>query len=58
MGIPLAQWKLAIMGSKAVRLTQKQIEHAKPKEKDYILSDGDGLALHIKSNGTFFDTNQ
>ncbi|ENO8810606.1 hypothetical protein ACCE85_002612 [Photobacterium damselae] len=46
------------MGLYSVRLTQKQIEHAKPKEKDYVLSDGDGLALHIKSNGTFFDTNQ
>lgn len=46
-GIPLSQWKLAIMGTKAVRLNQKQIEHAKPKEKDYVLSDGDGLQLRI-----------
>ena len=35
------------MGLYSVRLPQKQIEHAKPKEKDYVLSDGDGLQLRI-----------
>ncbi len=40
------------MGTKAVRLNQKQIEHAKPKEKDYVLSDGDGLQLRIRTNGS------
>ncbi|WP_318419736.1 integrase domain-containing protein [Photobacterium leiognathi] len=40
------------MGTKAVRLNQKQIEHAKPKEKDYVLSDGDGLQLRIRINGS------
>lgn len=40
------------MGTKAVRLNQKQIEHAKPKEKDYVLSDGDGdgLQLCVRTN--------
>lgn len=40
------------MGLKSVRLTQKEIEHAKPKEKDYILSDGDGLQLRVRTNGS------
>ena len=40
------------MGTKAVRLNQKQIEHAKPKEKDYVLSDGDGLQLRVRTNGS------
>jgi Arm domain-containing DNA-binding protein len=40
------------MGTKAVRLTQKQIEHAKPKEKNYVLSDGDGLQLRVRTNGS------
>ncbi|MFM2482841.1 integrase domain-containing protein [Celerinatantimonas sp. YJH-8] len=33
-------------------LTQTQIKNAKPKEKDYNLSDGLGLQLRIRSNGT------
>lgn len=40
------------MGLKSVRLTQKEIEYAKPKEKDYVLSDGDGLQLRIRTNGS------
>ncbi|HIF9194054.1 TPA: integrase domain-containing protein [Photobacterium damselae] len=40
------------MGLYSVRLTQKQIEHAKLKEKDYVLSDGDGLQLRIRTNGS------
>ncbi|WP_232582495.1 integrase arm-type DNA-binding domain-containing protein [Photobacterium phosphoreum] len=40
------------MDTKAVQLNQKQIEHAKPKEKDYVLSDGDGLQLRIRTNGS------
>ncbi|PSV91981.1 integrase [Photobacterium angustum] len=40
------------MGTKATRLNQKQIENAKPKEKDYVLSDGDGLQLRIRKNGS------
>ncbi|WP_340615403.1 tyrosine-type recombinase/integrase [Xenorhabdus entomophaga] len=35
-----------------MKLTAKQIEASKPKEKDYKLSDGGGLYLLIKSNGS------
>lgn len=40
------------MGRTTTRLTQKEIEHAKPKVKDYVLSDGDGLQLRIRTNGS------
>ncbi|OCG17586.1 hypothetical protein A9G24_02925 [Gilliamella sp. App6-5] len=33
-------------------LTDTQIKNAKPKEKDYTLSDGDGLYLFIKKTGS------
>lgn len=33
-------------------LTQTQIKNAEPKEKDYNLSDGFGLQLRVRSNGT------
>ncbi|EKO3367370.1 integrase arm-type DNA-binding domain-containing protein [Vibrio fluvialis] len=33
-------------------LTETQIKNAKPKDKEYILSDGYGLRLRIKTNGT------
>lgn len=36
----------------AIRLSDMQIKNAKPKEKDYTLTDGDGLQLLIKANGT------
>ncbi|TPW42455.1 DUF4102 domain-containing protein [Mixta tenebrionis] len=33
-------------------LSVKEIESAKPKEADYVLYDGDGLELLIKSSGS------
>ncbi|EPJ56175.1 MAG: putative integrase prophage protein [Osedax symbiont Rs2] len=33
-------------------LSTKQIENAKPKEKDYKLSDGEGMFLLVKKNGS------
>jgi len=33
-------------------LTNTEVKHAKPKDKVYTLSDGDGLQLRIKPNGT------
>jgi len=33
-------------------LTTKQIQNAKPKEKDYKISDGEGMYLLIKKNGS------
>jgi integrase len=40
------------MPKKVVALSDMQIKNAKPKDKDYSLNDGDGLALLIKSNGS------
>lgn len=33
-------------------LTHKQLAAAKPKDKDYVLSDGGGLQLRVRSNGS------
>ena len=35
-------------------LTDTEIKKAKPKDKDYKLSDGENLYLVVKSNGTKF----
>ena len=40
------------MARKTNPLTATQILQAKPKEKEYNLLDGDGLALRIKPNGS------
>jgi integrase len=40
---------MAIITSK---LSDKEIKSAKPKDKEYILSDGDGLRLRVKPNGS------
>lgn len=40
------------MGRTTTRLTDRQLQVAKPKEKDYVLSDGDGLQLRIRANGS------
>ena len=34
------------------RLTNIEVDKAKPKTKEYSLSDGDGLSLRIKPNGS------
>ncbi len=33
-------------------LSAKEIDAAKPKQSDYVLYDGDGLELLVKSNGS------
>jgi len=33
-------------------LTNTEVKQAKPKEKEYSLVDGDGLALRVKPNGS------
>lgn len=33
-------------------LSVKEIDAAKPKQSDYVLYDGDGLELLVKSNGS------
>lgn len=40
------------MGRTIISLSDTQILKAKAKEKDYTLSDGQGLQLLIKINGT------
>ncbi len=45
------------MGTRATRLTSKAITNAKPKEKDYVLSDGDGLQLRVRTNASRQPTN-
>lgn len=40
------------MARKTNPLTNTQVNHAKPQEKEYNLSDGDGLMLRIKPNGS------
>jgi len=33
------------------KLTAKQIEHAAPKDKEYRLSDGNGISLRVRPSG-------
>lgn len=33
-------------------LTNTEVQHAKPKDKEFNLADGDGLALRVKPNGS------
>lgn len=40
------------MGSQATRLSDVKVKAAKPKEKDYILTDGDGLQMRVRANGS------
>ncbi|HIF9097322.1 TPA: integrase domain-containing protein [Photobacterium damselae] len=40
------------MAKVTTRLSDKEIKAAKPKDKEYILSDGDGLRLRVKPNGS------
>ncbi|MCW8333755.1 integrase domain-containing protein [Vibrio paucivorans] len=40
------------MAKRVVPLTNTQVKQAKESDKEYTLSDGDGLQLRIKTNGT------
>jgi integrase len=40
------------MARRTKPLTNTQVKQAKPKDKDYELSDGDGLILRVRSSGT------
>ncbi|EDL69098.1 integrase, phage family [Vibrio campbellii HY01] len=46
------QFGVPIMARTTTRLTDKELKSAKPKEKEYALSDGDGLRLRVKTNGS------
>lgn len=37
-------------------LTDKQIKAAKPIAKDYVLTDGNGLQLRVRTNGKYWLT--
>ncbi|SFX07371.1 hypothetical protein SAMN03159309_00447 [Pseudomonas sp. NFACC36] len=37
------------MGAQATRLSDLKIKAAKPKAKDYILTDGNGLQLRVRT---------
>ncbi len=40
------------MGARSTRLSDLKIKAAKPKDKDYTLTDGDGLQLRVRTNGS------
>lgn len=40
------------MGARAARLSDVKVKAAKPKEKDYILTDSDGLQMRVRANGS------
>lgn len=40
------------MGAQATRLSDTIVKAAKPREKDYTLTDGNGLQLRMRSNGS------
>jgi integrase len=40
------------MGARATRLSDLKIKAAKTKDKDYTLTDGDGLQLRVRTNGS------
>ena len=40
------------MGSQATHLSDMKVKAAKPKEKDHILTDGNGLQMRVRSNGS------
>lgn len=42
---------IASLGSTKMTLTDRQISHAKPAEKDYFLSDERGLRLLVSAKG-------
>ena len=40
------------MPAQAHRLSDRQLKTVKAKDKDYVLSDGEGLQLRVRSNGS------
>ncbi|MCC4261483.1 tyrosine-type recombinase/integrase [Pseudomonas aestusnigri] len=40
------------MSGKAIRLTETKVKNSVPKTTDYVLGDGDGLQLRVRSNGS------
>ncbi|MCY1448690.1 Arm DNA-binding domain protein [compost metagenome] len=44
--------EVALMPAPALRLSDRQFKAVKAKANDYVLSDGDGLRLRVRSNGS------
>ena len=40
------------MATQAARLSDLKIRAAKPADKDYVLTDGNGLQMRVRSNGS------
>lgn len=40
------------MPAQTLRLSDRQLKEVKPASKDYVLTDGDGLQLRVRSNGS------
>lgn len=40
------------MPAQTLRLSDRQLKGVKPASKDYVLTDGDGLQLRVRSNGS------
>lgn len=40
------------MGAHATRLSDMKVKAAKPKEKDHILTDGNGLQMRVRANSS------
>ena len=40
------------MSGKAIRLTEAKVKNAAPAKTDYVLGDGDGLQMRVRSNGS------
>ena len=38
------------MCAQTARLSDRQLKAVKPKDKDYVLTDGDGLQLRVRVN--------
>ncbi len=38
------------MCAQTARLSDRQLNAVKPKDKDYVLTDGDSLQLHVRVN--------
>ncbi len=41
-----------LVPAQTLRLSDRQLKGVKPASKDYVLTDGDGLQLRVRSNGS------
>jgi len=48
----LVIYRIKIMSREYNKLSDRQIKEAKPKDKDYVLTDGGGLQLNIRANNS------